>query len=86
VYLYDGVHTPESQYSHLSTIKPYLARNAIILVDDWFCGYSHPKVNTLRGFNDFGYAVKAFIELPLGTVDGYWGGQGLFVVENVPTI
>lgn len=82
VYLYDGIHTAPAHYYQPNAVKPHLARFAIILVDDWFCEVSNPKQMTLRAFDAFGYYIHLFIELPKGNVDGYWGGQGLFVVEN----
>jgi hypothetical protein len=82
VYLYDGMHIPQTQYVHLKVAKPALARYFVLLVDDWFCDVSKPNEITFKALNDFSFYIHAFIELPAGKDDGYWGGQGLFILEN----
>jgi hypothetical protein len=82
VYLYDGIHTVESQYYQLSVAKKFLDKYSIMIVDDWICKISKPKAATFKALNDFKFYIHAFIELPNGE-DGYWNGQGLFVIENL---
>lgn len=82
VYLYDGVHTPESQYLQLRRALPALANRFVLLVDDWFCSVSRPMAMTTRCINELNLRIHLYIELPRGFADGYWGGQGLFVLEK----
>lgn len=82
IYLYDGQHTKETQYFQVERVKKSLNTISVMVVDDWFCSVSTPKDMTFRALHDFGFYIHQFIELPSGFETGYWGGQGLFIVEK----
>ncbi len=79
VYLYDGSHDDYSQYKNLELIKNSLSDSAIILVDDWFSGICNPRPPTFKGFNDFGYNIHFFAELPKTY---FHQGLGIFVITK----
>lgn len=82
IYFFDGNHSYQSQYEALTRMKSSLDKYFILLVDDWEDSTGGPKHGTYDGLRNSNMEIIKQIELPVGTVDGYWGGQLLALIKN----
>ena len=87
VYLYDGCHEQESHENAIVKLWPYLAKKAVVIVDDWSDDEEWQCVRrgTEAGFAKVGANIIDKFEL--GTreksdFDGYWNGCAIFVIEK----
>ncbi|MCI0565551.1 MAG: class I SAM-dependent methyltransferase [Nitrososphaera sp.] len=74
IVFYDGDHKQEDQRRIFSTIYPYLAKESIVLIDD----YEHPpvKAGTEAGLKDIACTKMEIIIKP--GKEGYHNGLGIF--------
>jgi hypothetical protein len=81
VYFYDGDHSYEGTYHGVTAVVPYLARRAVVLVDDW----NDPVIQRAT--------YDALREAPVTTLwervlfgshdlEGWWNGLAVFFVER----
>jgi hypothetical protein len=89
IFLYDGAHTYEDQKKAITYFAPFLARYAIVMVDDWVCDWVDVRKGTLDGFAAANLKVHFLCEIPLVNTsthhtggDTFWNGCGVFVVEK----
>ena len=82
-YFYDADHSEESQYKAITMIYPYLASDAVVIIDDW--GMPEVQSGTWRGIKEvrpkelffWGYHPKK----PHDASD-FWNGIGLFWLKK----
>jgi len=76
VLFYDGDHTEQSQRKIISDIYPHLAKEAVLVIDD----YAHPptKAGTELGMKDVAWAASEFFYRSRG--EGFNNGLGVFHV------
>ena len=80
-YLYDGAHDEESQYKGIKLYAPLLAKQSIIMVDDWdLANTGNARRGTARAIQDLGMKVLQNWELP--AKDGFHEGFYVAVVEK----
>jgi hypothetical protein len=89
VFLYDGAHSYESQKRGITYFTPFLADEAIVMVDDWMCDWVGVKRGTMDGIAEAGLEVVWSKEIPLVNTtnfhmggDTFWNGCGVFVVRK----
>jgi hypothetical protein len=79
VYFYDGDHSEASHAKALTEFTSFLAREAVVLVDDW--NFDEVRQGTWRGIDAIRPRQIWFRELPSrgnGDVDNFWNGIGAF--------
>lgn len=81
VYFYDGIHRERYQYEAIRKVKNNMAKESIIIIDDFFCSVSKPKKNTFLALNNHNFYIKHYTELTRD--QGFHGGIGVFVVDNL---
>lgn len=80
VYFYDGAHDADSQYKAITEVEPFLADQALVLVDDWRFApdsQSYAKQSTLRAIEESEHQWKLLYELPArfnGDRAMWWNG------------
>jgi len=83
LYFYDGAHDYDSQHQAIARIEPFLARAALVLVDDWRLAedsQSHAKSATETAIRDSGGQWRVLFELPArfnGDRAMWWNGVGV---------
>lgn len=83
LYFYDGGHDYESQYLGIKLVEPFLADEALILVDDWRLAPdsgSYAKDGTLQAVAESEQRLKLLYELPArynGDRGLWWNGVGV---------
>lgn len=83
-YIYDGDHSEESHKKALTHFKKALAKQFILVVDD----YSWPQVprGTMQGIEESGMKILFSQELGMGVEgdrDGWWNGIFVALIENI---
>jgi predicted O-methyltransferase YrrM len=82
-YFYDGAHDFDSQYEAIKRIEPFLADEALVLVDDWRLAEdsdSYAKEGTLRAAGESSAKWDLLYELPArfnGDRAMWWNGVGV---------
>ena len=82
-YFYDGAHDFDSQYEAIKRIEPFLANEALVLVDDWRLAEdsdSHAKAATLKAAAESTASWELLHELPArfnGDRAMWWNGVGV---------
>jgi hypothetical protein len=90
VYMYDGKHTHTDQKLAITHYAKFLAKYAIIMVDDWVIKEWGVQSGTFEGLDEMGLKVHYKNEIPLVNSEGqlhrggdtFWNGCGVFVVER----
>ncbi len=83
MYFYDGAHDEASQYDGIRLVEPFLADEALVLVDDWRLAQdsgSYAKAGTLRAIAESPYHWALLYELPArknGDLGLWWNGVGV---------
>ncbi|MDZ4857499.1 MAG: class I SAM-dependent methyltransferase [Candidatus Hydrogenedentes bacterium] len=83
LYFYDGAHDYDSQYQAIARIEPFLAPEALVLVDDWRFAedsQSHAKAASEQAARDSGGHWRVLYELPArfnGDRAMWWNGVGV---------
>lgn len=89
MYFYDGAHDEQSQYDGIALVEPFLADEALVLVDDWRLARdsgSYAKSGTLRALADSPYHWALLYELPArynGDLGLWWNGVGVLWFQRV---
>ncbi len=82
-YFYDGAHDFNSQYEAIKRVEPFLANEAIVLVDDWRLAEdsdSYAKAATLKAAAESSQSWELLHELPArfnGDCAMWWNGVGV---------
>lgn len=96
VYFIDGPHDYRSQLMCLALIKPYLAEDAIIIVDD--CNYRHVRQanrDFLKTHPEFKLAFQSYTKIhPLNLsenerknhIKGWWNGVNIIIKDKNNTL
>jgi predicted O-methyltransferase YrrM len=88
LYFYDGAHDEESQYLGIKLVEPFLADEALILVDDWRLApdsQSYAERGTLRAANESEHAWQLLYNLPArcnGDLGMWWNGVGVLSFQR----
>lgn len=88
LYFYDGGHDYVDQYDAIRLVEPFLADEALILVDDWRFAPdsgSYARVATLRAAKELEGRMKLLYELPSrynGDLAMWWNGLGVLSFER----
>lgn len=83
LYFYDGAHDYQSQYDAIVRAEPFLANEALVLVDDWrydFDSGSFAKEATLKAIDESRANWELLYELPArfnGDRAMWWNGVGV---------
>jgi predicted O-methyltransferase YrrM len=83
LYFYDGAHDFESQYLAIKLVEPFLANEAIILVDDWRFApdsQSYASQGTVQAASESPNTWQILYELPSrfnGDLAMWWNGVGV---------
>ncbi len=89
LYFFDGPHDEQSQYDGIHLIEPYLASDALVLVDDWRLAPdsgSYAKAGTRRAIIDSTNRWKLLYELPArcnGDLALWWNGVAVLAFNRV---
>lgn len=92
LYFYDGGHDFESQYLGIKLVEPFLADEALILVDDWRLAPdsgSYAKDGTLLAAGESEHRMKLLYELPArynGDRGLWWNGVGVLSYRREPVM
>jgi hypothetical protein len=87
VYHYDGDHSFESQYDGIRLAEPFLARKAIVIVDDWrFAAdsQSFAKEATERAISESSRNWQLLYDLPArynGDHGLWWNGVAVYATN-----
>ena len=90
LYFYDGSHDCESQYVAMKLVEPFLADEALILVDDWRYApdsRSFAREGTLQAVAESDGRMKLLYELPArfnGDLGMWWNGLGVLSYRREP--
>lgn len=88
LYFYDGAHDDQSQYLGIKQVEPFLADEAIVLVDDWRFApdsQSFARAATLRAATESPHDWALLYELPArfnGDRAGWWNGVGVLAFRR----
>ncbi len=83
LYFYDGAHDDASQYEAIKRVEPFLANEALVLVDDWRLANdsgSYAKDATMRAVAESSATWELLYELPArfnGDRAMWWNGVGV---------
>jgi len=89
-YFYDGAHDEESQYLGIKLVEPFLADEAIVLVDDWRFerdSQSYARAGTLRALEESEHQWQLLYELPArfnGDKAMWWNGVAVLGFSRKP--
>ena len=92
LYFYDGGHDYESQYLGMKLVEPFLADEALILVDDWRLAPdsgSYAKDGTLQAVAESESRMRLLYELPArynGDRGLWWNGVGVLAYMREPAM
>ena len=92
LYFYDGGHDYESQYLGMKLVEPFLADEALILVDDWRLAPdsgSYAKDGTLQALAESDSRMRLLYELPArynGDRGLWWNGVGVLSYTREPAM
>lgn len=87
-YFYDGAHDEHSQYAAIKLIEPFLAEEALVIIDDWrFAGdsQSYAKAGTARALAESVREWRLLYELPSrynGDRAMWWNGLAVFACSR----
>ena len=83
LYFYDAAHEEEPQYLAIKKVEPFLADEALVIVDDWLytpdCP-SYARAGTLRAVKESCHQWRLMYELPArfnGDRAMWWNGLGV---------
>jgi len=79
IYFYDADHSEESQFKAIVELERHLAREAVVLVDDW--NWKAVKAGTWRGIKKIAAEKVEFYDLTSPRPrckEHYWNGVGAF--------
>ena len=87
IYLYDGCHAQESHERAIVEIWPYLAKKAVIVIDDWSTqeAWEGVRKGTDAGFSKVGASIVQSFEVgvgPMADPHGFWNGCAIFVIDK----
>lgn len=88
LYFYDGAHDEESQYLAIKKIEPFLADEALVLVDDWRFArdsQSFAERGTQQAARESGHAWQLLYNLPArcnGDLAMWWNGVGVLSFQR----
>jgi len=88
LYFYDGGHDYRSQYDAIKLVEPFLADEALILVDDWRFApdsHSYAREGSLRAAFESANAFRVLYELPArynGDLAMWWNGLGVLSFQR----
>lgn len=88
LYFYDGAHDLASQHEGIALVEPFLADEALVLVDDWRHDYdslSYAKPATLEAMRQSANHWRLLYELPArynGDLDLWWNGVGVLAFRR----
>ena len=91
VYFYDGAHDEESQNLAISLVEPFLADEALVIVDDWRFAkdsLSYAEKGTLRAIGESDHAWQLLYNLPArcnGDLAMWWNGVGVLSFQRQPS-
>ena len=89
LYFFDGPHDEQSQYDGIHLVEPFLADQALVLVDDWRLAAdsgSYAEAGTLRAVADSPNKWRLLYELPArcnGDLGLWWNGVAVLSFERV---
>jgi len=92
VYFYDGAHDEESQYQAIKQAEPFLADEALVIVDDWRLAHdsgSCAERGTLRAAGESEHAWQLLYNLPArrnGDLAMWWNGVGVLAFQRQPHV
>lgn len=92
LYFYDGGHDYESQYLGIKLVEPFLADEALVLVDDWRLAPdsgSYAKDGTLQAVAESNRQLKLLYELPArynGDRGMWWNGVGVLSFKRASAV
>ncbi len=87
-YFYDGSHELDCQYDAIRLVEPFLADEALVVVDDWrqeIDSPSYARVGTLRAIGESKHFWKLLYELPArfnGDRAMWWNGVAVLVFQR----
>jgi hypothetical protein len=90
IYLYDGGHSYEEQYDAITHVWPHLAKEAIIIIDDWNAeqvqkgtkdALAKLGANVLEKFEISYTKGGAHSPMQLAQIE-FWNGIGVFIVST----
>lgn len=90
VYFYDAAHDEQNQYLGIKLAEPFLADEALVLVDDWRFApdsQSYAKAGTERAMAESSHRWKLLYNLPArynGDRAMWWNGVGVFEFRKQP--
>lgn len=88
LYFYDGGHDYQSQYDAIKLVEPFLADEALVLVDDWRFGPdsgSYAREGTLNAAAESSNRFRLLYELPArynGDLAMWWNGVGVLSFQR----
>jgi predicted O-methyltransferase YrrM len=92
LYFYDGAHDEESQYLAIKLVEPFLADEALIIVDDWRFApdsFSRAEQGTLKAAIESDHAWQLLYNLPArcnGDLAMWWNGVGVLSFQRQPVV
>ncbi len=88
LYFYDGAHDEESQYMGIKLVEPFLADEALVIVDDWRFApdsLSYAERGTLRAADESEHGWQLLYNLPArcnGDLAMWWNGVGVLAFQR----
>lgn len=88
VYFYDGAHDYQSQEDAITLVEPFLADEALVIVDDWRFAPdsgSYARAATLRAAEQSAHRWRLLYELPArynGDLALWWNGVGVLSFQR----
>lgn len=88
LYFYDGAHDFKSQYQAIKLVEPFLADEALVLVDDWRFAAdsgSYAKAATQQAIHESSHHWRVMYELPArfnGDQAMWWNGVAVLSFER----
>lgn len=88
LYHYDAAHDEESQYRAIKLVEPFMADEALVIIDDWNgppLSGSYAKAGTMRAVNESVHRWQLLYELPArfnGDVAMWWNGVGVLAFRR----
>lgn len=82
LFLYDGHHSYASQKRAYTYFNDVLDDVFVTVIDDWECNTGGPKYGTIDAFNELGYKVLRYYELPGGIPDAYHCGICIALISK----
>jgi len=88
LYFYDGAHDFQSQYQAIKLVEPFLADEALVLIDDWRFAAdsgSYARAATQQAIQESAEAWRVMYELPArfnGDQAMWWNGVGVLAFQR----